>query len=157
MLSHTCCFTGRRHFSRDQLLQVSNRLETEMQALCAEGFHTFITGGALGFDMLAGMAILRQKQAGAPFRFILALPYPGHEKAWPQKDQKDLAVLQAHADELLYISDHYFAGCMRLRNQYMVDHSGLCVCALSRYKSGTGQTVRYARQKNLRIVYLLEE
>ena len=157
MFSHTCCFTGHRRFPPAQLLQVTKKLETELNTLCREGFDTFIAGGALGFDMLAGMSILRKKQEGMPLRLILALPYPGHDKAWPQKDRADLAFLQARADEVLYISDHYFAGCMRLRNQYMVDHSALCVCALSRERSGTGQTVRYAVQKNLRIICLLKE
>jgi len=40
---------------------------------------------------------------------------------------------------------------MKERNQYMVDNSAYCICALTRPVSGTAQTVRYAKQQGLEI------
>ena len=60
--------------------------------------------------------------------------------------------LLIEADETIYVSEEYNAFCMKKRNNYMVEQSAYCICALLQEKSGTGQTVRYARKKGLQII-----
>ena len=56
------------------------------------------------------------------------------------------------ADSIKYVSDAYTKDCMEKRNQYMIDESEYCICALIREWSGTGKTVRYAKEKNRQII-----
>ena len=41
---------------------------------------------------------------------------------------------------------------MHRRNRHLVDHSGTCICYLTRSTGGTAYTVDYARKKGLRII-----
>ena len=43
------------------------------------------------------------------------------------------------------------------RNRHLVDHSGTCICYLTRSAGGPAYTVDYARKKGLRIINLAEE
>ena len=45
-------------------------------------------------------------------------------------------------------------GCMYKRNRHLVDHSGVCVCYLTKDSGGTTYTVRYARAHGLEIINL---
>ena len=45
-------------------------------------------------------------------------------------------------------------GCMYKRNRHLVDHSGICVCYLTKDSGGTAYTVRYARTHGLEIINL---
>ncbi|WP_084082332.1 hypothetical protein [Desulforamulus aeronauticus] len=59
--------------------------------------------------------------------------------------------LIGEADEIIYASKDYTDGCMKKRNQYMVDRSAYCICAQVYPTGGTAQ-VRYAREKELQII-----
>ena len=45
---------------------------------------------------------------------------------------------------------------MHRRYRHLVDHSGVCVCYLNRDSGGTAYTVRYAKEKGLEIVNLVQ-
>ncbi len=55
-------------------------------------------------------------------------------------------------------SEHYYDGCMKVRNQRLVDLSDVCVCYYneSNKRSGTGQTVRMAERKHICIINILK-
>ena len=48
----SCCFTGHRDVPIDKYGAIWTAVETEVMKLYKSGVRTFITGGALGFDML---------------------------------------------------------------------------------------------------------
>ena len=61
------------------------------------------------------------------------------------------------ADTVEICSEHYFDGCMKLRNQRLVDLTDVCVCYYSgKQRSGTGQTVRMAERQGKVIVNLVD-
>ena len=53
------------------------------------------------------------------------------------------------ADKIEYTSEHYFKGCMKLRNARLVEYADICFCYLNfkRQISGTAQTVRMAQKR----------
>ena len=112
----------------------------------------FISGGALGFDQIAASLIIAKKEIGKNIRLIFALPCKNQDEKWNEKQKKLYQELLPEADEVIYISEEYNDFCMRKRNNYMVEHSAYCICALLQEKSGTGQTVRYAKKKNLQVI-----
>ncbi|KUO73618.1 MAG: hypothetical protein APF81_16165 [Desulfosporosinus sp. BRH_c37] len=62
----------------------------------------------------------------------------------------------AEADEIVYVSEEYTDGCMKKRNQYMVDRSSYCICALLHPLGRIDQTAKYAKQTGSRIINVAE-
>lgn len=150
--SKTCCFTGHRRLPKEKIEQVVIRLNQEVEALISQGITNFISGGALGFDQIAASLIVAKKEMGYNVRLIFALPCRNQDELWNAEQKKLYHGLLGEAEEIIYVSEEYHAGCMKKRNRYMVDQSAYCICAHLYTMSGTEQTVKYARRKGLRII-----
>jgi uncharacterized phage-like protein YoqJ len=96
--------------------------------------------------------IISKKEQGADIRLNFALPCRNQDEKWTDKQKQLYCSLLSEADEIYYVSEEYTPDCMRERNQYMVDNSVFCICALVKDISGTGQTVRYAQQQGLQVI-----
>ena len=59
MNEQTCCFSGHRHLPKQETLHIHNLLVKHILKLIHIGVNTFICGGALGFDTLAALAVLK--------------------------------------------------------------------------------------------------
>lgn len=153
MLSQTCCFTGHRDISPDALLDIEKRLVNELRALISQGVIYFGAGGARGFDALAAQAVLGLRETEFPqIRLILVLPCEGQTRGWSTHDISLSENIRARANKTVCLAPHYYAGCMQRRNRYLVEHSGVCLCYLTREGGGTAGTVRYARGRGLRVI-----
>ena len=60
------------------------------------------------------------------------------------------------ADLVKEINDHYFPGCYQVRNEWMVDRSNLVIAVFNGQKSGTKNTVDYAKRKGIRVMNVLD-
>ena len=60
------------------------------------------------------------------------------------------------ADHVKEINDHYFTGCYQVRNEWMVDRSNLVIAVFNGQKSGTKNTVDYAKRKGVKVVNVLD-
>lgn len=149
--SSTCCFTGHRHLPPNQINRIKEQFDQVVDSLIKKGFTSFISGGALGFDQLAAAWILDRKKQGQNIQLCLALPCRHQDDFWNTEQKNVYHCLVQGCDRLIYLADDYFDGCMKQRNQFMVDHACCCICAWLYPRSGTGQTVRYAQRKGLRI------
>lgn len=155
MLTHkskTCCFTGHRNLPQDKIEKIVLNLNREIENLIAQGVTDFISGGALGFDQIAASLIIAKKEMGYQIRLIFALPSKNQDEFWTNKQKQLYHGILAEADEVIYVSEEYTNDCMKKRNRYMVDHSAYCICTLLYPMSGTDQTVRYARKKELMVI-----
>ena len=151
------CFTGHRYISASQLPGIKTALEETVASLVSQGFTTYYNGGAAGYDMLAAeIAIALKNQSDLPIKLIMALPCKEHDAKWNDSDKARLQSVLNSADEVLYLSEQYYDGCMAVRNKYLVEHSGVCVAYMTRRRSGAGQTVRLAREHGLTVINLGE-
>ena len=151
---NTCFFTGHRAISQGKVGEVTKLVRQQIYAHAAEGYTHFLCGGAVGFDTIAAVQVLRVKAGGAPIRLTLALPCRDQTALW--KDTELLRLYQrikGSADEIIYVSDLFHEGCMRERNQFMVDSSSACIAYFNGSRQGgTAQTVRMAEKKNIPVV-----
>ena len=77
---HRCCFTGHRlNITEEELRRL---LETEIRRAIARGFTTFITGMAMGTDLVAAEIVLRLREQNRRLKLICALPHPGFGLHW---------------------------------------------------------------------------
>lgn len=154
MQNKVCCFTGHRSIKKSEVELLNYLLNEVITELINEGVNSFICGGALGFDTLAELEVLKQKEKFENIKLILALPCKNQDEWWDEKDKEVYRNIINLADEVVYISEKYKKGCMFERNRYMVDNSQYCVSYLRRNESGTSYTVKYARNKNINVIEL---
>jgi len=155
-MDKTACFTGHRKLPLKKIEGILYKLNYEIERLIKEGVTTFISGGALGFDQMAAFLIAAKREKGYDIRLVLALPCKGQEGLWAAKEKLLYKKLLDAADSIKYVSETYSKDCMEKRNRYMIDKSEYCICALIRERSGTGMTVRYAKEKQRQIVNVAE-
>ena len=154
MNDQTCCFTGHRRIPVEERAALEQRLEEEIINLIRQGVRYFGAGGALGFDTMAALAVLRLRPEYPWVRFILVLPCIEQTDGWTEANKKIYNQILCQTDKVVYIMKHYSLGCMQSRNRHLVDSSGICVCYLTRPEGGTAYTVKYAEQNGLRIINL---
>lgn len=152
MKNYACCFTGHRKIPADKVESIVKNLDREIERLISNRVTRFISGGALGFDQIAASMIIAKREMGRDIRLCFALPCKNQDEVWTDKQRALYRGLLSEADEIIYVSETYDDSCMKKRNGYMIQNSDYCICALLHEGSGTGQTVRLARKKGLRII-----
>lgn len=159
----TCCFTGHRTVPKRHLRAVTEAIEYHVRDLRDRGFTRFIAGGALGFDTIAAETVLAMAEHDPGIRLILAIPCINQTEKWSNLPN-GLELLRTYKDilgrahEVIYVSERtYFDGCMKKRNQYMVDSSSACIAYWNGSRGGTSQTVRLAGKSGLEVINIFEE
>jgi uncharacterized phage-like protein YoqJ len=146
----SACFTGHRNLGSDLN---RGRLVRCIEKAISKGCDTFICGGALGFDMLAARTVLELKNIHPHIQLHMYLPCANQSERWSIAQKREYYRILAGADLVDKVTRPYYDGCMRERNYKMVDASDLCICYINNIeRSGTAQTVRYAKRKGLIIV-----
>ena len=156
MKNQTCCFTGHRVIPQEKLPLIQKRLEEEVIHLIQQGVRYFGAGGALGFDTLAALTVLRLRESFPHIRLILVLPCREQAAGWPEKDVRTYEQIKCRADKVVFTSEHYFRGCMQRRNRHLAEHSGVCVCYLDKSSGGTRYTVDTCRRLGIPIINLAQ-
>ncbi len=152
MRNETCCFTGHRQIPPGEQEQIASKLESVIVSLYQKGIRCYEAGGARGFDALAAKTVIRLREKCPGIKLILVLPCLTQTRGWRSEDVTEYERIKAQADEVFYTAHQYTRGCMHKRNRHLVDHSGVCVCYLTREKGGTAYTVRYAEKQGLEII-----
>ena len=152
----TCCFTDHRHLPPEEQAEIANRLERVISALYQKGIRYYGAGGALGFDALAARTVIRLRENCPGMKLILVLPCLTQTRGWRLEDVTEHERIKGQADKVVYMAQQYTPGCMHKRNRHLVDHSGVCVCYLTKESGGTAYTVRYAKEKGLEIVNVIQ-
>ena len=155
----TCCFTGHRVLPKGQRQTIETALCAEIDALVAQGYTDFVAGGALGFDTLAALCVVRKRAllgSVRPIRLHLFLPCPEQSDNWDESDRLLYRRILAAADTGRYVSPHYTRSCMLDRNRAMVDVSSVLIAYLTRDTGGSAYTVRYAKQTGKVVTFVGE-
>ena len=151
------CFTGHRELPRAgsaAFTHLKRRVRAAIALAADRGVTRFYSGGAEGFDLLCGQLVLEAQRMRPQLQLMLVLPYTGHGEQFSKGDQRELARQKEAAEEVVYLSTHYFPGCMALRNRQLVADADLCIAYLTHAPSGTAQTVGFARGKGIEVLYV---
>lgn len=155
----TCFFTGHRRIAADRRGIIKEKLEKNIENLIIEyDVKNFISGGALGFDMLAAETVIAMREKYPHIKLIFYLPCYGQSRKWTASQRFRYRMLLSHADEVVYVSEEeYTESCMRERNMKMVRDSFFCIafCVLS--NSGTGMTLRIAEAARDSVINIADE
>ena len=154
----TVCFTGHRPEKLPDggdddsraIRAIKSCLYAETEKAAAEGFDTFITGMQRGIDLWAGECVLELMNS-YDIHLAAAVPYKGFGANFKGKDKWLFGRIMDNAEHIAYICDEYETGCMSRRNRYMVDNSSLLIAVMGTDRSGTAQTVNYAKRSGIEL------
>ena len=160
-MNRSVCFTGHRTIAEDKE-KLSARLYTLLERLVAEQKVTdFYTGGAVGWDALAALTVLKLRENYPEIKLHLVLPCPFEEQSakWNEAQKEEHKHIASLADTKEFTSEHLGKNAMKIRNARLVElASDYCICYWNpkHYRSGTGQTVRMAQKKGIEVINLFE-
>lgn len=66
MKENICCLTGHRKLAKYRIDGIIKRLNQEIDNLINKGVTDFISGGAIGFDLIAASLVIAKKEMGNP-------------------------------------------------------------------------------------------
>lgn len=153
----TCCFTGHRNIPQADIPMVASRIDAAIRKCLSLGITTFENGAALGFDTVAALRVARMREFHPEIKLRLMIPCRDQCRLWSSEQLLLYKRILGFADEVIYLANSYYDGCMRERNYRMVEDSTACICYYNgTRRSGTAQTVAYAQKKGLLILNCIE-
>ena len=156
--SYTCCFAGHRQITgksfneNENFDYIKRRTEEEILRAIELGYKNFISGMALGFDMLCAEIILELKEKFSFIKLFCALPCNEQEKLWKESQKERYFNILEKADKIVCLQPEYSRGCMQKRNKFMIDNSSYLIAFYTGVSGGTKQTIEYALKNGLKIV-----
>lgn len=140
-IKKNCAFTGHR--------KIEENFDTELLGYCirrviSEGVVNFYCGMAMGFDLLAAETVLSLKREFPDIRLIACVPCPNQSRFFSQENKDKYDEILAKCDEVRVLHDHYFRGCMLVRDRYMVDNCAYLIAYVRSADGGTSYTLDYA-------------
>ena len=149
----TAAFSGHRFIDASQRGHVKKRLSNAVLDAYGHGIRNFISGFAIGFDMMAAEVVVSLKQSHPDITLTAAIPFNGQASRFSLYDRKRYDRLLKEADEVIVLSDSYYPRCFLERDEFMVNNaSSLIAYYDGREKGGTFFTIRKAMAQNIPIV-----
>lgn len=147
-----CSFSGHRNIPAYEKEALEKQLEAVVRRLIDKGVRNFYTGGALGFDTMAALCILKLKKEYTSIKLTVLVPCPDQPDNWGYADKELYYDILVKSDNVVYVSDSYSPECMRKRNDALVKNADCLVCFLRKKDSGTAYTVKKAAANGLKIL-----
>ncbi|MBE6837751.1 MAG: DUF1273 domain-containing protein [Ruminococcus sp.] len=156
----TCCFSGHRPdklpgngdvVNSMALRRILSILRLSIEDAIKDGYKTFISGMAPGVDLWAASFIRDIHAKNPEINLVCVLPFREQKKSLHGEALYDYNLLLDSAAQVICLNDKYEAGCMRERNQFMIDNSSRLIAVVNSYRSGTGMTINMAKKQNVDI------
>lgn len=157
MKEKSICFTGHRVIPNDDYYRVMFLLRQNVEKKIKEGYTDFYAGGALGFDTLAALTVLRMKMTHKKVKLHLILPCENQAEKWSGEDKRMYEKIKNESDSVTYISKQYTPQCMNRRNRALVDSAAYCMAYCTQTTGGTAYTIGYAMDQGVEVENIAHE
>ncbi len=154
------CFSGHRPEKLPTgapLRMMQSLLYSEIRAAILDGADTFYAGTARGVDLWAAEMVLHFRRHFPGLKLICVLPFAKQGAHLSGMARYRFQTVLNAADSIVCICDKYQRDCFTRRNRYMVSQSQRLIALVADMHSGTGQTIRMARQAGLELRVLTAE
>ncbi len=151
-----CSFTGHRRLKNEEISTLTGLLDDIVEELILRGCTIFCAGGALGFDTMAALSVikLRERHRERNIKLNLILPYPQQSAKWSQDDVITYEFIKDLASNYKYLYPEYNDTALSERNHVLVDMCDIVIGYCSTIRSGTGSTMNYAKRCGKPVVNL---
>lgn len=154
-----CFFTGHRRLPTKKIQEIKSVIAENIELLITQyDVRDFISGGALGFDMIAAETVIEMKKLYPHIRLLMYLPCYGQSSKWDDGSKYRYRMILSNADEIMYVTEsEYKEGCMDIRNMRMVKDAFFCIAFCLMWRSGTGLTLRHAENSDAKIINIADK
>ena len=157
-----CAFTGYRPAKMPwgfdeadaRCVEFKFRLRESLEYLIGRGYADFLSGGALGFDLLAAEMVLSLREKYPWIRLVMVIPFDGQADRWTEEQRQRWRSAIEASDRVIHISHDYDRGVFFRRNHYLVEQADLLLAAYDGQPGGTAGTVAYAKRHGVRVLRL---
>lgn len=132
-------------------IEFKKELRTVIEGAINYGFRHFVSGLAEGVDMMFAEIIIDIKKTNKDITLEGAIPCPNQDYRWSESSKKRYKNIVKQCDFTTLVSDTPSKECFNKRNYYMVDKSSVIIAVWNGKPSGTGNTVRYAKEHGVKV------
>lgn len=155
----TVCFTGYRTSkilstskNTDAISSIKTRIEEAVYKLLEEGYVSFATGMADGFDLLAAEVMLKIKETHKNIQLIAVIPFKGQQYRYSDSNKQLYETILSNSDLVIYTSEYYHDRAFLDRNDFLLANSRAMICYYNGLRGGTMYTYNRALAQNHRII-----
>ncbi len=149
----SAAFTGHRFYDFSQREFIQERLTSAISEAYDHGIRNFISGFALGIDLMAAQLVQSLKCNLPGISLTAAIPFEGQAERYNIYDKRVYRRLLKLADKVIVLSDCYYPRCFLDRDEFMVENASYLIAYYDgREKGGTYYTVKKARARGIPII-----
>lgn len=149
----SAAFTGHRFYDFAQREFIQERLTSAISEAYDHGIRNFISGFALGIDLMAAQLVQSLKCNLPGISLTAAIPFEGQAERYNIYDKRVYGRLLELADKVIVLSDCYYPRCFLDRDEFMVENASYLIAYYDgREKGGTYYTVKKARARGIPII-----
>ncbi len=158
--SNTVCFTGHRvqklpwraNENDPRCKKMIEETQGKIIEAIKQGKTNFISGMAIGFDMICAELVLELKEQYPYITLECALPCQDQDAKWNSHVRARYKKILEKADKVRCLYDTYNKECMQERNEYMVNNSSLIIALYDGKPGGTKKTIEHAKSLGKEVV-----
>lgn len=145
----TCPVVEKHHKDIKQML-----MESIISSHINNGVIEFVSGGAIGADILFAEAVILIRDYGYPITLGIAIPFPSQSCKWGTDTVARYNKVLEAANWVYEVSpDPYTPQKMQSRNEWMVNRCGILLAVWNGVtKGGTWNCVNYAQKQGREIL-----
>lgn len=149
----SAAFTGHRFYDFSQRRFIEERLTSAISEAYDHGIRNFISGFALGIDLIAAQLVQSLKCNLPGISLTAAIPFEGQAERYNIYDKRVYRRLLELADKVIVLSDCFYPRCFLDRDEFMVENASYLIAYYDgREKGGTYYTVKKARERGIPII-----
>lgn len=149
----SAAFTGHQFYDFSQRVFIQERLTSAISEAYDHGIRNFISGFALGIDLMAAQLVQSLKCNLPGISLTAAIPFEGQAERYNIYDKRVYRRLLELADKVIVLSDCYYSRCFLDRDEFMVENASYLIAYYDgREKGGTYYTVKKARARGIPII-----
>lgn len=149
----SAAFTGHRFYDFSKRVFIQERLTSAISEAYDHGIRNFISGFALGIDLMAAQLVQSLKCNLPGISLTAAIPFAGQAERYNIYDKRVYGRLLELADKVIVLSDCYYPRCFLDRDEFMVENASYLIAYYDgREKGGTYYTIKKARARGIPII-----
>ncbi|MCD7963276.1 MAG: DUF1273 domain-containing protein [Rikenellaceae bacterium] len=136
--------------------EIQARLLGTIHKLAEQGYKTFLSGMAAGFDLMAASAVLLARNTYPEIELICVVPFPDQAFNFAPYWKVEHSNILRQAQRNITLFGSYHRSVYHRRNDFLIENSSILVCYYDGQPWGTHYTVTAARKQGLNIENLCQ-
>ena len=121
-MEKSCLFAGCRKIQENKKIKLKAELYLLLTELINDGYIGFYTKGALGFDTIAALTVIRLKKSHPNIKLIFVYTCKGQTKGWNLRDIFIYEYIKLHCNKYVYKREKYASSDIPVDNNIYITY-----------------------------------